>query len=101
MAKKTVKKEDGKVPLHVAAALYLELETERCTARQCLTMMLTRVRVIVNDPALTLQQLKNAISHWLTEGWAMISGNTIQVMRAGRAKIKQLADEGTMAPQPA
>lgn len=101
MAKKTDKKKDEEIPLHVAAALYLELETERSTARQCLTQMLNRVREMVKNPALTMQQMKQAISQWPAEGWVMISGDTIQVMRAGRAKIRQLADEGTKVQQPA
>lgn len=102
VAKKSKKKEEpDKFALDVAAALYLELETVRCTARQCLNRMLESVRQLTKNPKLTMQKMKLAIRHWLTKGWVMISGEEIQVLRAGRAPIKQLADDATKAPQPA
>lgn len=96
MAKKT----EG-ISIEGAVALHLQTRSCACTAKQCLRELLNEVREIVGNKALTVRNLKDALKTWFAEGWAVISSQTLQVTRAGRKKIKELADAALASPTPA
>lgn len=92
---------DTKMSIGAAVAAYLELETNRSTAKQCAQKMLERVRELTENPALTMRNLKQEIADWLEKGWIILTNTVVQVMRPGREPIRALAEQATMSPQEA
>ncbi|MEZ0209141.1 MAG: hypothetical protein ACAH17_03125 [Candidatus Paceibacterota bacterium] len=102
MAKRaTREKEVQKMSVETAVALHLQLIAPRPTAKQCIKELLVSVRELTENAMLTTRDLQTALRRWFEEGWASFSGEFIQVMRAGRAKIQEIADKATAAPAPA
>ncbi len=91
------KKPEG-ISIEGAVALYLQTRPVPCTAKQCLQELLKEVRELTGNFALTVKQIKDNLKKWFTEGWAVISSQSLQVTRAGRNKIKELADAALASP---
>lgn len=92
---------DVKMSISEAIAAYLEIETNRSTAKQCAKKMLERVREMTENPKLTMHNLKQAIADWIEKGWIILTNTVVQVMRPGRVPIRELAEQATMSSQPA
>lgn len=91
------------ISIESAVALHLQTRNVPCTAKQCLQELLREVRELVGNNALTVKQIKDALKTWFAEGWAIVTSKTLQVTRAGRKKIKELADAAfaSLTPAPA
>lgn len=92
---------EEKFSIEVAVALHLEIQAPRSTAKQCMKELLQWVRQATKNPSLTIQHIKAALRQWFEEGWATLAGGFLQVTRAGRDRVKTLAEQATAAPQPA
>jgi hypothetical protein len=90
-----------KMSIETAVALHLQLIAPRPTAKQCVQELLQSVRELTENAMLTTRDLKTALRRWFEEGWVSFSGGFLQVMRAGRAKIQEIAEKATAAPAPA
>lgn len=99
--RKEKKEETKKMTVEAAAAAHLEIISERSTAKQCLRELLESVKSLTGKTNLTVTDLRQELKRWFEKGWATLSGEFIQITRAGRAKIKQIADQATAMPQPA
>jgi coproporphyrinogen III oxidase-like Fe-S oxidoreductase len=86
------------ITIESAVALHLQTRTVPCTAKQCLQELLVEVRKLVANKALTIKQIKDALKKWFAEGWAVVNKQTLQITRAGRKKIKELADAALASP---
>ncbi len=95
MARKT-----NGISIEGAVALYLQTRPVPCTAKQCLQELLIEVRVLTGNFALTIKQIKDKLKKWFAEGWAIISNQSLQVTRAGRKQVKELAAEAALASSP-
>lgn len=95
------RKEEKKLSVQEAVALALATGTQAATTRQDLRNLLREVRKLVSNPALTLQNMKEALATWLQEGWAVVSKHFIQVTRAGRAPVKKMAESVFATPHAA
>ncbi len=93
------KKPEG-ISIEGAVALHLQTRTVACTAKQCLQELLAEVRKMVKHKNLTIERLKEALKTWFKEGWAIVNNQSLQVTRAGRKKIKELADAALASPAP-
>jgi hypothetical protein len=91
--------EEESISIEAAVALHLEIEAPRSTAKQCMKELLESVRKLTKNPKLTIQNIKDALRRWFEEGWAMLAGGFLQVTRAGRSKVKALAEKA-LAPTP-
>lgn len=98
MAKSTESSEG--ISIESAVALHLQTRPVPCTAKQCLQELLKEVRELVGNNALTIKQIKDALKTWFAEGWATVTGKTLQVTRAGRRRIKELADAAFASSTP-
>ncbi len=99
MAKSTESSEG----ISIESAVAFHLQTRPllpCTAKQCLQELLKEVRELIGNNALTVKQIKDALKTWFTEGWAIVTGKTLQVTRAGRRRIKELADAAFASSTP-
>ena len=95
-----VKKPEG-ISIECAVALHLQTRSVPCTAKQCMEELLLEVKKLTGNHKLTISNIKENLRKWLDEGWAIISKKTLQVTRAGRKKIKELADAALASPTPA
>lgn len=84
-----------------AVALHLNTRETYLTAKQCLKELLEAVKALVNNDKLTLQNLKQSLKKWLTEGWVTVSSAHLQVTHSGRAQVKKLAEAAAEIPLPA
>jgi coproporphyrinogen III oxidase-like Fe-S oxidoreductase len=96
MAKSIEKAAEISIP--AAVALSLQTKQCHCTAKQCMKEILTEVRELTRNAALTVSNIKAALREWLREGWAVLSNTHIQITRAGRAKIKEIAEKAAQDP---
>jgi hypothetical protein len=97
---KRITREEEVLTVEAAVAVHMVLLAPRVTARQCTRQLLESVRGLTKNPTLTLQNMKTALRLWFEKGWATISKNAFCIMRAGRAKIHEIADRAT-SPVPA
>ncbi len=83
-----------------AAAVFLVTKETPCTAKQCVKELAKALKKLVGHEGLTVQEVRNVLRKWVSEGWATLANNVLQITRIGRARIKSLAEEAT-SPAPA
>lgn len=98
MAKK--RSEKNALLITEAVALYLVVEEEHCTQKQDIKNLLEKIKPILRNPRLTLQNMIAALKQWFDKGWATLCKEFIQVTRCGRKKIRELAEVASAPPPP-
>jgi len=92
---------ENELSVEGATALVLVTTLPCVTQRMKLTDLFKEVKKLIPTTELTLKTFKNSLRKWFEEGWAMVNDNIFQVMRAGRSKVMNIAEEASMPPQPA
>jgi coproporphyrinogen III oxidase-like Fe-S oxidoreductase len=80
-----------------AVAIHLATRDVPCTAKQCLQELLEQVKTLVSQK-LKMDELQLALSKWVDRGWAIITDGYLQITRAGRNVIRNLAENATSPP---
>jgi coproporphyrinogen III oxidase-like Fe-S oxidoreductase len=90
------RKEKMSTTASAAAVHIVTQDGKACTVKQCMKQLLDEVKKLTGNLDLTITQLKESLQQWVEDGWAKIKGDTLEITRAGRNPIKQLAEASTV-----
>ena len=79
-------------------ATHLVTRSIPCTADQCMKELLSVVKTYQGNYKLTIKNIKTALHKWFENGWATVNKNVLKITRAGRARIKAIADAVNAPP---